>query len=231
MVIGKLRNSPSCLVYNLFRQADGNNHSVLCICIYIHVFLFVHTKCISIKQSYFLLVKQILALHVRTKQTNRGLASNQVWEALPQINLNFLCPSFSPPQGTAESYGLQSVSPTTVLSPTSPILRLSNGNSLLTHTGTAPAWGICCVWHRGQSLDACLIGRGAVPHNDLGGGRPDCESCSVDFLEVCSTLGQSLWRTPTHQIASLSGLEILVFFVRFVDRVSSILLNKAFHIN
>lgn len=44
-----------------------------------------------------------------------------------------------------------------------------------------------------QSLDACLIGKGAVPHNDLGGWRPhQKKSYSIDVSEVCSTLGQSL---------------------------------------
>lgn len=91
----------------------------------------------------------------------------------------------------------QSVSPTTVTL-CGPISSLHNGSILITRMAlhVCRASAVCST--EGQNLDACLIGRGAVPHDDLVGGRPDHESCSVDFLAVCSTRSQSLWRTPTH---------------------------------
>lgn len=147
MLIRILRNSPLCLAHTCFvRQMIIIILYCIYIYIYTHVYLYVPIKCICIIQLSFLLVKQIFLRDLPELNRPMGvLAPGQVWEPLPWINLNPPFSSFSPLPGTAEPYGAQSVSPTTVFPLPAQFRAFHNGSILITHTGTARAQGFCCV--------------------------------------------------------------------------------------
>lgn len=104
------------------------------------------------------------------------LAPEKVWEPLPWINLNLPCFLHSHLCQARQRHMGPNPSLPPLLPPVAQFLAFHNGSILISLMvlRMERASAVCSTEIR--SLDACLIGRGAIPNSDLVGGRQTMRS-------------------------------------------------------